>query len=216
MTESSTSATTLKIRIRFDGAAPPSEPDYAPARFDQRRVMLVVGALALLLAAVFGLRGLMQNHSPEPVRVEDVPIAALSAPEPASVVPPAVEAIPPPPLQQTNRVVRAVLTGAPRANASVPELAGEVPAAAGMQRFYFFTEVHAVASRRFKHRWEYRGQAVAQIPFSPKGKKWTGSSSKQIPTHMQGAWRAVLVDDRGAELGSVAFTYGKELTTAQN
>lgn len=215
MTESSTSATTLKIRIRFDGAAPPSEPDCTPARFDQRRVMFVVGALALLLAAVFGLRGLMQNHSPEPVRVEDVQVAVLPALQPASV-PPTVEEIQPPPPQQTNLVVRAVLTGAPRENASVPELAGEVPAAAGMQRFYFFTEVHAVASRRFKHRWEYRGQAVAQIPFSPKGKKWTGSSSKQIPTHMQGAWRAVLVDDRGAELGSVAFTYGKELTTAHN
>lgn len=215
MTESSTSATTLKIRIRFDGAAPPSEPDYAPARFDQRRVMLVVGALALLLATVFGMRSLMKNHSLEPVRVEDVHVAVLPAPQPASA-PPAVEEISPPPLQQTNLVVRAVLTGAPRENASVPELAGEVPAAAGMQRFYFFTEVHAVASRRFKHRWEYRGQAVAQIPFSPKGKKWTGSSSKQIPTHMQGAWRAVLVDDRGVELGSVAFTYGKELTTAQN
>lgn len=177
--------------------------------------MLVVGTLALLLAAVFGLRDLMKNDSLEPVRVEDVQVAVLPAPEPASV-PPAVEETPTPPLQQTNRVVRAVLTGAPRENASVPELAGEVPAAAGMQRFYFFTEVHAVASRRFKHRWEYRGQAVAQIPFSPKAKKWTGSSSKQIPTHMQGAWRAVLVDDRGAELGSVAFTYGKELTTAQN
>ena len=215
MTESSTSATTLKIRIRFDGAAPPIEPDSDPARFDQRRIILVLGALALLLAAVLGMRGLMKNNSPEPVRAEDAEVAVLPAPEPASV-PLAAEEIPPPSLKQTNRVVRAELTGAPRKNESVPELAGDLPAAAVTQRFYFFTEVHEVASQRFKHRWEYRGKAVAQISFSPKGKKWTGSSSKQIPTHMQGAWRVVLVDDGGTELGSVAFTYGKELTAVKN
>ena len=106
MTESSTSATTLKIRIRFDGAAPPIEPDSDPARFDQRRIILVLGALALLLAAVLGMRGLMKNNSPEPVRAEDAEVAVLPAPEPASV-PLAAEEIPPPSLKQINRVVRA-------------------------------------------------------------------------------------------------------------
>ena len=212
MTESSTPTTTLKIRIRFDGAPPPVEPARNVARFNQLRVTWMLGAVVLLLIAVFAIRGIMKNDVPEPPFAPVTEVAAL--PTPISVPLPIVE-ISTPALPPTNRVIRAALTSSPRQHPPVQELVGELPVADVTKRFYFFTEVHNVASRRFQHRWEYRGKTVAKIPFSPKGKNWTGSSSKQIPTHMQGAWRVVLVDDRNAELSSVAFTYGKELT-AQN
>ena len=211
MTESST-PTTLKIRIRFDGAPPPVEPVPDVARFNQLRVTWVLGALVLILIAGFAIRGVMKNNLPEPQSAPVTEVAVL--PMPTSTPLPAVE-ISTPTHPPTNRVIRAALTGSPRQHPPIQELAGELPVADVTKRFYFFTEVHDVASRRFKHRWEYRGKTVAQIPFSPKGKNWTGSSSKQIPTHMQGAWRVVLADEHDAELSSVAFTYGKELT-AQN
>jgi len=237
MTESSTPAPSLKIRIRVDTAPSIEE---APATLDMRRVLTALGALVLILAAAFGMRGVLKKNSPEPVPTPLAEVTALpvSAPPPAEEIKksspaPVVTPVPrklatpstapaattrtqasaPDP---TNRVVRAVLTDTPRKRQPVQALAGDLPVSDITKRFYFFTEIHDVASRRLTHRWEYRGKAVAQIRFSPSGKNWTGSSSKQIPTHMQGAWRAVLVDEHGTELSSVAFTYGKELTAAQN
>ena len=228
MTESSTPAPTLKIRIRFDGAMPSIEE--APATLDMRRVLTALGAVVLIIAAVFGIRSMMKSTAPERLLAPNAEVAArpaeviaLSPPAPVvAAAPPHIteaEAMPRAPAsssQQTNRIVRAVLADTLRKHQPIQELAGNLPVSDVTKRFYFFTDVQDVASRRFTHRWEYRGKAVAQIPFTPTGKTWTGSSSKQIPTHMQGAWRVVLVDERGTELTSVAFSYGKELTAAQN
>lgn len=228
MTEPSTPASTLKIRIRFDTVAPSSEDDPPPpATLNLLRVGVFLGVLVLLVAAIFGIRRMMQQEAPPQV---SAPVAEVtSSPAVVTVTPPSApeinsaprtaagsstrqESVP----HQTNRVVRAALTGTPRKHQPVQELTGELPASDVTKRFYFFTEVREVTSRLFTHRWEYRGKVVAQIPFSPSGKNWSGSSSKQIPTHMQGAWRVVLADEHGSELESVIFIYGKELTAAQN
>ena len=226
MTESSTPASTLKIRIRFDSVAPSIEDDAAaPATLNLLRVGVFLGVLMLLVAAIFGMRRLMKQDAPPQIsapRVEVVSSPAVATLTPSPV--PEINLAPHTPAvstnaaasHQTNRVVRAALTGTPRKHQPVQELAGELPASDVTKRFYFFTEVENVSSRLFTHRWEYRGKVVAQIPFSPSGKNWSGSSSKQIPTHMQGAWRVVLADEHGSELDSVIFTYGKELTAAQN
>ena len=212
MTESTTPPSTLKIRIRIDGAGLPVEapPATAPT-LDLRRVSIALAVLVLLLtAAVFGIRALLKNNSPQPVQTPSTeaappPAVAIPTPPPAPVSTPL-----PAPASSTNRVVRAVLTDTVRKHQPVHALAGHLPVSDVTKRFYFFTEVQNVSSRRFIHRWEYRGKPVAQIPFSTNGKNWAGSSSKQIPTHMQGAWRVVLLDERSAELNSVTFTYGKE------
>ena len=220
MTESTTPASTLKIRIRFDGATPSIE-ETRPA-LDPRRVAIALGVLVLILAAIFGIRAMMKKNSPEHVlapiaEISAPPAVAIASPPAASVItslpqtaPPSTPRAEPSPPNQTNRVVRTVLTDTLRKHQPMQALAGILPISDVTKRFYFFTEVQNVSSRRFMHRWEYRGKAVAQIPFSPSGKNWTGSSSKQIPTHMQGAWRVVLVDERSAELNSVTFTYGKD------
>ncbi len=213
MTESSTPAATLKIRIRFDDDATAVEAD--DVTLNLRRVAV---ALLLILAAAFGIHAVMKNNPPDQA---PLPMTQITAPPAVEITP-----SPTPPLtapvpathtqqsspNQTNRVVRAVLTDTPYKRQTVQSLVGELPAAAAIKRFHFFSEVQNVSSQRFTHRWEYRGKPVAQIVFSPSGKNWAGASSKQIPTHMQGAWRVVLVNESGVELTSVAFTYGKELT----
>ncbi len=215
MTESTPSASSLKIRIRFDGAAPMIDAPVEETTLHWGRVTV---ALILFVAAVIGIRSVMKGNSIEPLPAPAVQVALpaageVAAPSPATVVTPVpVTHISAPSPNPTNRVLRAVLTDSPRKGQPLRESSGALPVSDVTKRFYFFTEVQGVASRRFTHRWEYKGKAVAQIPFSTSGKSWTGSSSKQIPTHMQGQWRAVLVDDRGVELSSVAFTYGKELT----
>lgn len=225
MTESSTSASTLKIRIRIDSGTQSTE-DAIPAAttFDRRGMAVMLGAVVLLFIVVFGIRGLMKSNLPKPA-VEDapLPLAEINAlpgiPSAGSAAVPIPETEPAsnaPLPDQTNRVVHAVLTDAPRKRKPLQALSGNIPASDVTRRFYFFTEVNAVSSKRFIHRWEYRGKTVAQIPFSPGGKNWSGSSSKQIPTHMQGDWRVVLVDERNTELSGIAFTYGKGLATAQN
>lgn len=212
MTESTTSPSTLKIRIRIDGAGPPLEaPPAAAATLDLRRVSIALGVLVLVLAAaIFGIRALLKNDSSPQVQARSTeavpsPAEAIPTPPPAPVSTPIPASLP-----SSNRVVRAVLTDTVRKHQPVQALAGNLPVSDVTKRFYFFTDVQNVVSRRFIHRWEYRGKPVAQIPFSTNGKNWAGSSSKQIPTHMQGVWRVVLLDERSAELKSVTFTYGKE------
>jgi len=220
MTDSSTSASSLKIRIRFDDAEPLIEPESATATLDPRRVGIAVVLLVLAIAAVFGLRDMMKNNSPAPllaplaeVTAPPTPDIAPSSPAVAMATTPNEKLLSPNP---ANRVVRAVLTDSPRKHYPAQELAGDLPVSDVTKRFYFFTEVHDVVSRRLAHRWEYQGKAMAQISFKPSAANWSGSSNKQIPTHMQGAWRVALVDERGTVLSSVDFTYGKVLTTAQN
>ena len=215
MTESTPSASSIKIRIRFDGEAPLVDAPVEETTLHWGRVIV---ALLIIIAAVVGIRSLMKSKSTEPLPAPSVEVilpavGEVAAPSQATVVTPVPVAHIPAP---ANHVLRAVLTDNLRKSQPLRESSGALPVSDVTKRFYFFTEVQNVASRRFTHRWEYKGKAVAQIRFSTSGKNWTGSSSKQIPTHMQGQWRAVLVDDRGAELSSVEFTYGKELTAARN
>lgn len=231
MTESSPPAPSLKIRIRVDTS--PSI-DESPATLDMRRVFLALAALTLIIFAAFGLHGWITNESRGQALVPDTQIAAqpatvvavqppaaivntAPAPAPATLITSSnAEHAPAAPPNQTNRIIRAVLTDAVRKHRPVQELAGDLPVSAVTKRFYFITDVQNVTTRRLIHRWEYRGKAVAQIPFFPSGKNWTGSSNKQIPTHMQGPWRVVLVDEQGKELTSVAFNYGRVVTAARN
>ncbi len=219
MTESTPSASSLKIRIRFDGAAPLIDAPVEETTLHWGRVTV---ALLIIIAAIIAIRSVMKSTLIESLAVPSVEVAVpavgeITTPSQATIViPEPVAHISTPSPNPTNHVLRAVLTDSLRKGQPLRESSGGLPVSDVTKRFYFFTEVQDVASRRFTHRWEYKGKAVAQIPFSTRRKNWTGSSSKQIPTHMQGVWRAVLVDDRGIELSSVAFTYGKELTAAQN
>lgn len=215
MTESTPSASSIKIRIRFDGEAPLVG---APVEETTLHWGRVTAALVLIVATIIGIRSVIKNNSTErlPVPATEVALPAVvevpTSSQATVMIPEPVAHTSIPSPNTTNRVLRAVLTDRLRKGQPLLESSRELPVSGVTKRFYFFTEVQNVASRRFTHRWEYKGKVVAQIPFSTSGKSWEGSSSKQIPTHMQGEWRAVLVNDHGAELSSVAFTYGKELT----
>lgn len=228
MTESSPPAPSLKIRIRVEAA--PSI-DEAPATLDLRRVFTALVVLALIVYAAFSLYGLISSKSAERALAPDQQVAAPptalvaaqlpsivtteAAPAALSTAQP-TESTPASSPNQTNHITRAVLTDAVHKRQPMQELAGDLPVADTTKRFYFITDVQEVTTRRLIHRWEYRGKVVAQIPFFPSGKNWTGSSNKQIPTHMQGPWRVVLVDEHGKELTSLAFNYGRVVTAARN
>lgn len=110
----------------------------------------------------------------------------------------------------SNRVIRALITDSMRGNVPGPTIGAQAPLADTTRKFYFYTELQQPAGKRFAHVWEYNGKTVARIDFKPRTNPWSASSSKKIPAHMKGAWRATLVDENGMELASVPLVYGVE------
>lgn len=224
----------LKIRVRLSAPSSASAALVSASAAPVSRAALVVGAVVFVVLCAGGLWTLLtqyEDESTQPViaaasessgeslvESSDVASSALTpletTPSPTAQNIPATTPGHDPgksPAQFTgsaNRVVRAVLAAGMRNHLPIKEQGNEVPASDVTQRLYFFTEVHEVSSRRFSHRWEYRGKSVAQINFKPVGKNWKSASSKQIPSHMQGKWRVVLVDDAARDLASVEFIYG--------
>lgn len=238
----STDPRNLKIVIRINGASPAAVAENQSVFAATSRIALfrIAGGIALALLISGGLwLWLAQRASDAPppemsetapaVDTQLVPVTPVADPVSIAKTPPApapqksVASQQPQgrvkeagtPSGASNLVVRALLTDTMRKHLPVTELSGDVPASDVTKQFHFFTEVHDVGSQRFFHRWEYRGKAVAQISFKPSGKSWRAASSKQIPTHMQGEWRVVLVDDHANDLTSVDFVYGTN-TPASN
>ncbi len=106
-----------------------------------------------------------------------------------------------------NRVVRALITDTVRSALPGAALRGTAPATDVTQKFYFFTELENPAGKRFAHVWEYNGKTVARIEFKPRTNPWRALSSKKFAAHMTGQWRAVLLNEHGAELTSVPLEY---------
>lgn len=234
----STDPRNLKIRIRMSGPASPPVVEIPVTTAPSLRtpVSFTMAAVVLLIGG-WGLWALLAQHNDdadESTTVDMQPFITTPSNERSSVaatalpVPETTQGAPSPAIQKAtaapqsrtpvkspdtasagaNLIVHAVLSDKMRNHRPVTELAGNVPASDVTMRLHFFTEVHDVGSRRFTHRWEYRGKPVAQINFKPSGRNWSAASSKQIPTHMQGEWRVVLADDQGRALTSLDFVYG--------
>lgn len=204
MSEAS-SGKSLRIRVRIpDGAQPVSA-----AEAETRRVRPAVWVL-LTLGMSIGL-GTGLWPSPEPKPVAENPAPEVGVPAAVETTPAAVPtetALPPQPANPHNRVLRALIADSMRGQTPGAELSATIPAAQTTRRFYFFTEVEQPEGKRFAHLWQHEGKTTARIAFQPRNSPWRASSNKRIPSHLQGRWRAVLVDEHDNELASAEFIYG--------
>ncbi|MCR4301233.1 MAG: DUF2914 domain-containing protein, partial [Sulfuricaulis sp.] len=61
----------------------------------------------------------------------------------------------------------------------------------------YFTEIHDMAGQKVKHRWEYHGQIILEVPISVGTSRWRAYSSKTLLSSWTGDWKVSLVDAAG-------------------
>lgn len=77
---------------------------------------------------------------------------------------------------------------------------------------FFFTELVGMEGRRVVHRWEYRGEMMAEVAFQVEGPRWRVWSSKSLIPRWKGVWRAVVTSASGEVLAEERFVYGAKMT----
>ncbi len=74
-------------------------------------------------------------------------------------------------------------------------------------KIYYFTELRNMTGKTIKHRWEYNGKVMAEVPFSIGGPRWRTFSSKTLDPIWQGEWKVSVIDESGNTLSVNTFTY---------
>jgi hypothetical protein len=216
---------TIRVRIPQSAMSPEEFQAHQAARPWRSGRRALGGGLVLLAAFVFWL---LRDHPVEPASVAAVPEAPVagvsisSSPSPADTTPesapdalariePESAILPaeaPPATPVENEVVRALITESMRGGAPGHPLGSELATNGVTRRVHFYTELKQSVGKRYVHVWEYNGKTIARIDFKSRGNTWRASSNKKLPAHMQGEWRAKLLDEHGNELVSVPLAYG--------
>jgi hypothetical protein len=98
-------------------------------------------------------------------------------------------------------VARALFTTAVEAKEPLDQVESIIRAQGEpLTRLYYFTELKNMQDERVTHRWEYQGEAVAEISFEVRGARWRVFSSKNLVPSMEGEWHVVVTDSQGQEL----------------
>jgi hypothetical protein len=74
-------------------------------------------------------------------------------------------------------------------------------------KIYYFTEIKGMSGHTVKHRWEWNGQVMAEVPFTINGDRWRVFSSKNLDPSWIGEWKASVVDENGNTLSVNTFSY---------
>jgi len=61
-------------------------------------------------------------------------------------------------------------------------------------RVYFFTELRDMSGQTAKHRWEHKGEVVAEVEFNVRGPRWRVWSSKQFQPNLAGEWKVSVIN----------------------
>ena len=72
----------------------------------------------------------------------------------------------------------------------------------GAEQLYFFTELVGLEGQTVRHRWEYAGHIMAEIPFTVGAQRWRIYSSKRFLPGQMGPWTVSVVDESGRVLRS--------------
>ena len=67
-------------------------------------------------------------------------------------------------------------------------------------KMYFFTELLDFKNKTIRHRWEYNGRVMAEIPIEVTSNKFRVHTSKNIPAYALGEWTVIVTDDAGLVL----------------
>lgn len=95
-------------------------------------------------------------------------------------------------------VARAQFTSAVMDREPVDELRA---ASVGDGRVRFFTELRGLEGREVIHRWEHRGQIMAEVVIPVGADRWRAWSSKRLLPAWTGIWQVSVVTD-GEVLGT--------------
>jgi hypothetical protein len=71
---------------------------------------------------------------------------------------------------------------------------------ANAEQVFFFTELVGMEGRTIRHRWEFGGQVMAEVPFTVGAPRWRAYSSKRLVPGQAGSWTVMVVDESGQVL----------------
>ncbi len=74
-------------------------------------------------------------------------------------------------------------------------------------RVYYFTELLGLNGHTITHRWEYKGQVMAEISFKIEANRWRTWSSKNMLASWTGTWQVSVLDEGGNILEQSQFEY---------
>lgn len=72
---------------------------------------------------------------------------------------------------------------------------------------YYFTDLRNLSGKTITHRWEYRGDIVADIVIEVEGPRWRTDSRMILDSSMLGKWTVLVMDDSGWVLKATTFEY---------
>lgn len=80
-------------------------------------------------------------------------------------------------------------------------------------RIVYFTEIHDMAGQTVKHRWEYNGKIILEVPIKVGTSRWRAYSTKTLDPAWTGEWKVSVVDAAGGTLSVNTFSYLKQPET---
>lgn len=83
------------------------------------------------------------------------------------------------------------------------------------QEVYYFTELRDMEGQTAKHRWEYKGEVMAEVEFDVKGPRWRVWSSKRFVPDWTGEWTVSVVNAANEVIAEDSFQYVEETGSAE-
>lgn len=74
-------------------------------------------------------------------------------------------------------------------------------------RIIYFTEIHDMAGQTVRHRWEYQGKVVLEVPIQVGSARWRAYSIKTLDPSLLGEWKVSVVDANDKTLSVNTFSY---------
>lgn len=133
-----------------------------------------------------------------------MPVLAVESTPPADEPAAAPTAMPEASPESTGSVARATFTSDITEREPVDTIS---TLSNNKQHIYYFTEIRDMPGGSVKHRWEYNGELMAEIPFTIGGPRWRVYSSKTLDPQWLGEWKVSTVDASGSVLSVNTFTY---------
>ena len=75
------------------------------------------------------------------------------------------------------------------------------------RRILFYTDLRNLAGQTVTHRWQLRGNVMAEVPFEVGSARWRVWSSKRLIPAWTGDWTVDVVKGDGEVIASETFTY---------
>jgi len=75
------------------------------------------------------------------------------------------------------------------------------------RQIFFFSDLRGMSGQTVLHRWVFKGETVAEVPFAVGGPRWRVWSSKELLEEWIGDWTVEIVSEEGEVIAAETFTY---------